>query len=54
MTRVVGTPVTLRRRRTTLTLVRGLGLADTLADDSRRRDRIVAQWATMLDAAIRP
>jgi AcrR family transcriptional regulator len=37
----------------TLDLARGLGLADTLADDSRRRDRIVAQWATMLDAAIR-
>jgi AcrR family transcriptional regulator len=38
----------------TLDLARGLGLADTLADDSRRRDRIVAQWAMMLDAAIRP
>jgi AcrR family transcriptional regulator len=37
----------------TLDLARGLGLADTLADDSRRRDRIVAQWAAMLDAAIR-
>jgi AcrR family transcriptional regulator len=37
----------------TLDLARGLGLADTLADDSRRRDRIVSQWATMLDAAIR-
>jgi AcrR family transcriptional regulator len=37
----------------TLDLARGLGLADTLADDSRRRDRIVGQWATMLDAAIR-
>ncbi len=38
----------------TLDLARGLGLADTLADDSRRRDHVVAQWATMLDAAIRP
>lgn len=38
----------------TLDLARGLGLADTLADDSRRRDRVVAQWADMLDAAIRP
>ena len=38
----------------TLDLARGLGLAGTLGDDSRRRDRIVAQWATMLDAAIRP
>lgn len=37
----------------TLDLARGLGLADTLADDSRRRDRIVAQWAAMLDAAVR-
>ncbi len=36
----------------TLDLARGLGLADTLADDSRRRDRIVAQWAAMLDLAI--
>jgi AcrR family transcriptional regulator len=36
----------------TLDLARGLGLADTLADDSRRRDRIIAQWAAMLDAAI--
>ena len=38
----------------TLDLARGLGLADTLADDSRRRDRIIAQWAAMLDATIRP
>jgi AcrR family transcriptional regulator len=38
----------------TLDLARGLGLADTLADDSRRRARVVAQWAGMLDAAIRP
>ena len=37
----------------TLDLARGLGLADTLADDSRRRERIVTQWATMLDTAIR-
>jgi hypothetical protein len=36
----------------TLDLARGLGLADTLTDDSRRRDRIVAQWAAMLDAAL--
>lgn len=33
----------------TLDLVRGLGLADTLSDDRRRRDRIVAQWAAVLD-----
>lgn len=37
----------------TLDLARGLGLADTLADDSRRRERIIRQWASMLDAAIR-
>jgi AcrR family transcriptional regulator len=36
----------------TLDLARGLGLADTLTDDSRRRDRIIAQWAAMLDAAL--
>lgn len=37
----------------TLDLARGLGLADTLADDSRRRERIIAQWSAMLDATIR-
>jgi AcrR family transcriptional regulator len=36
----------------TLDLARGLGLADTLADDSRRRERVIGQWAVMLDAAI--
>ena len=36
----------------TLDLARGLGLAGTLTDDSRRRDRIIAQWATMLDAVL--
>jgi hypothetical protein len=36
----------------TLDLARGLGLADTLTDDSRRRNRIVAQWAAMLDCAL--
>jgi AcrR family transcriptional regulator len=36
----------------TLDLARGLGLADTLADDSRRRERVIAQWAAMLDAAL--
>jgi AcrR family transcriptional regulator len=38
----------------TLDLARGLGLADTLADDSRRRERIISQWADMLDAVISP
>lgn len=36
----------------TLDLARGLGLADTLTDDSRRRDRIIAQWAAMLDLVL--
>ncbi len=36
----------------TLDLARGLGLADTLTDDSRRRNRIIAQWAAMLDSAL--
>lgn len=36
----------------TLDLARGLGLADTLTDDSRRRDHIIAQWAAMLDAVL--
>ncbi len=38
----------------TLDLVRGLGLADTLADDSRRRDRVIGQWARMLDEVVLP
>jgi AcrR family transcriptional regulator len=38
----------------TLDLARGLGLADTLADDSRRRERIISQWADMLRAVIGP
>lgn len=36
----------------TLDLLRGLGLADTLADDSRRRKRIIDAWANTLDATI--
>jgi hypothetical protein len=36
----------------TLDLARGLGLADTLTDDSRRRGRIIAQWAVMLDIVL--
>jgi AcrR family transcriptional regulator len=35
----------------TLDLVRGLGLADTLSDDSARRRRILDQWARTLDHA---
>lgn len=33
----------------TLDLVRGLGLADTLTDDTARRRRILDQWARTLD-----
>jgi AcrR family transcriptional regulator len=36
----------------TLDLLRGLGLANTLGDDSRRRARILDQWARTLDLAL--
>ena len=36
----------------TLDLVRGLGLASTLGDDTRRRRRILDQWAAMLDTTL--
>jgi hypothetical protein len=36
----------------TLDLVRGLGLAATIRDDSRRRNRILDQWARTLDGAL--
>ncbi|WP_430333814.1 TetR/AcrR family transcriptional regulator [Rhodococcus sp. ACT016] len=36
----------------TLDLARGLGLADVLTDDSRRRAEIVRAWAAQLDAAL--
>ena len=37
----------------TLDLLRGLGLADLLADDSARRARLLRQWARTLEAALR-
>ena len=37
----------------TLDLVRGLGLAATISDDTRRRNRILDQWARTLDEALR-
>ena len=37
----------------TLDLARGLGLANLLTDDSRRRQRIARQWAQLLDATLR-
>ena len=36
----------------TLDLVRGLGLAATVSDDTRRRNRILDQWAHTLDGAL--
>src|SRR5689334_4769173 len=36
----------------TLDLVRGLGLAATITDDTRRRNRILDQWARTLDGAL--
>ncbi|HEX5862051.1 MAG TPA: TetR/AcrR family transcriptional regulator [Nocardioides sp.] len=36
----------------TLDLVRGLGLANTISDDARRRSRILDRWALTLDAAL--
>jgi AcrR family transcriptional regulator len=37
----------------TLDLVRGLGLADTISDDARRRARILERWADTLDNSLR-
>jgi hypothetical protein len=36
----------------TLDLVRGLGLASMITDDTRRRKRILDQWARTLDEAL--
>ncbi|WP_243060566.1 TetR/AcrR family transcriptional regulator [Nocardioides sp. SR21] len=36
----------------TLDLVRGLGLANTITDDTRRRARILDRWADVLDKEI--
>ncbi|GAA3488856.1 MULTISPECIES: TetR/AcrR family transcriptional regulator [Streptomyces] len=35
-----------------LDMARGLGLANLLTDDTARRDRVVAQWAHLLEAAL--
>ena len=35
-----------------LDMARGLGLANLLTDDAARRDRVVAQWAALLDEAL--
>ncbi len=36
----------------TLDLIRGLGLANTISDDTARRRRILARWADHLDAVL--
>ncbi|MFI6473937.1 MULTISPECIES: TetR/AcrR family transcriptional regulator [unclassified Streptomyces] len=36
-----------------LDMARGLGLANLLTDDAARRERVVAQWAVLLDEALR-
>ncbi|WP_109506790.1 TetR/AcrR family transcriptional regulator [Nocardioides speluncae] len=36
----------------TLDLIRGLGLANTISDDRARRDRILDQWAVLLDQTL--
>ncbi len=38
----------------TLDMARGLGLANLLTDDSRRRRRVLRQWATLLSATLGP
>ena len=38
----------------TLDLVRGLGLAATITDDTRRRRRILDRWAAVLDDSLTP
>ncbi len=38
----------------TLDLVRGLGLANTISDDTARRKRILDEWARVLDDRLRP
>ncbi|MGA4965174.1 TetR/AcrR family transcriptional regulator [Streptomyces pseudogriseolus] len=35
-----------------LDMARGLGLANLLTDDTARRERVVAQWANLLDDAL--
>lgn len=47
---VAGTRETVQA---TLDLARGLGLADVLRDDSRRRQRVLARWAGLLDGSLR-
>lgn len=46
-------PRTHRLIQATLDLARGLGLADVLTDDSKRRKQITAEWAAVLEASIK-
>lgn len=46
-------PVAHRLVQATLDLARGLGLANLLTDDSRRRGEIVRAWASQLDQVLR-
>ncbi|MGV9712895.1 TetR/AcrR family transcriptional regulator [Gordonia sp. NPDC003424] len=45
-------PQTHRIAQATLDLARGLGLADTLSDDSKRRAQVVATWSELVTAAL--
>lgn len=45
-------PAVHRLVQATLDLARGLGLADVLSDDAKRRGDVVRAWAGVLDAAI--
>ncbi|QKT08273.1 TetR/AcrR family transcriptional regulator [Gordonia sp. X0973] len=45
-------PQAYRLAQVTLDLARGLGLANTLTDDSRRRRQVVATWKEQLVAAL--
>jgi hypothetical protein len=36
----------------TLDLVRGLGLANTISDDTRRRNTILDHWAAVIDTYV--
>jgi hypothetical protein len=49
---VTDTPGTRETVQATLDLLRGLGLANLLTDDSARRAGIVRQWARMLEATL--
>jgi hypothetical protein len=45
-------PDSRRIAQVTLDLARGLGLADTLSDDSRRRAQVVATWTELVRIAL--